>query len=58
MEAAIFELTIGGVRSTGELSKLQLQASNPAFAAFSATYQYLSLKYKYGNTFDISAGRT
>ena len=58
MEATISEPTIVGVRSAGETSKLPSQGSRSLLTRFSAAYRYLSLKYKYGNTLDISGRRT
>ena len=54
MDATISEPTIVGVRSEGETSKWPSQGSRPLFTRFSAAHPYLSLKYKYGNTLDIS----
>jgi hypothetical protein len=58
MEATISELAIAGVRSVGEAARLQSQGSIPLLARFSATFLFLSLKYKYGNTRNISGRPT
>ena len=58
MEAAISEPTIVGVRSASEPPELRSQESSLILARFSGTHLYLSLKYKYGNTPDISGRRT
>ena len=47
-----------GERSAGGPEELQLQGSSQLPARFSDTHRYLSLKYKYRNTLDISVGRT
>ncbi len=47
-----------GERSAGGPEELQLQGSSQLLAPFSDTHRYLSLKYKYSNVVDISAGRT
>jgi hypothetical protein len=58
MEGTISEPAIAGVRSVGEAARLQPQGSIPILARFSATFLFLSLKYKYGNTPNISGRRT
>jgi hypothetical protein len=58
MEATISEPNIAGVRSAGEPPKLQSRGASLLLARFSATNLYLSFKYKYGNTPDISGRRT
>ncbi len=55
MEAAISEPTIVAVRSASEPSELRSQGSSLILARLPGTHQYLSLKYKYGNTLDTSA---
>ncbi len=44
-----------GERSGGGPGELQLQGSSQLPAPFSDTHRYLSLKYKYSNTLDISS---
>jgi hypothetical protein len=58
MEATISEPATAGVRSAGETSKRQSQGSSLLLARFSAAYRYLSLKYKYGKTLNISGRQT
>jgi len=58
MEATISEPAIAGVRSVGEAARLQPQGSIALLARSSATFLFLSLKYKYGNTPDISGRQT